>query len=374
MIIEIFGMLLKKNYTRAILIVMTLICMIIVTGHIVPEQMGFETTDLLEKYPTTLEQETPAAIIALDRESVLKKLRKGLEVLKVKQARNKVNWYMSKGIDLIEYETILQKNIKDLECTVYAREIRNSLVNKIKNEILCENNVQLDLTLHYSKYYSKNLFHLTLLFNVNKNISIKSLHLLDSLKLPICFMINPFTEDTEIKADLKKLNYPHEVLLNLEMESNQYPYIKPRSRAVYIHQTTEQINSLISDAFQVFPNAIGISTMNGTRAIANNYVLQTMGKYLTNKNMTIVDLTRVDNHNLGEVCNEHRIRCYKLKHLKGDMTPQRLEKLITMTKKMGVHILSLDLNESNLNLLIRNVSRLVENGIRISPMSYNISN
>lgn len=113
---------------------------------------------------------------------------------------------------------------------------------------------------------------------------------LENSKWEKTLSINAYSPNIALKK-LRFTSAQNEILLDLPMEPSNYPFLNPGKNGLYIHQTQEEVTSLLSEALDSLPKAKGYTTKYGDRAIENQPLLEKIFQFTTEKKLAFVDLT-----------------------------------------------------------------------------------
>ncbi len=357
---------------KRFIIILSILLTVVLSGHYLPMALKITPKKLLNEY-TYRGYTSLIAIVetSTDKDSTnyLERIKKSLTVNKIKKHRKSITWYVSNGIDLPVHTLSFQQSLKKNNCILLTSKENNRTPASLYTTFKCANNKEYALTIKIGDAFTNTIAQLAVVFKTSKSISIENMKLLDELTIPYTLLVDPYEKTETIFYDIKKLNSSFETVLLIPMEPLNYPYVNPGKNALYIHNTSEEIENKLDRAYNKLPKSIGIATINGTRAIVHTKLLQTVLEYTAAKRDLFIDLTRSSRSKAGALCSEYRMTCPRLRYYTFADIERYLNKNISIAQKKGEHTIAIPLTTKNLKAVKKIISKSSENGVTFVKLS-----
>lgn len=208
----------------------------------------------------------------------------------------KVQWLAAKGLPMHEYALGIEKAcLHNGIRIVDAREVRTSHSGFVRAEyILLKETPELSdtlrLTLRIGNQSVPGSARMALIFIGLDSIDLGDAALLRQSPIALNLGFDPMNSNPALQA-LKGGGGNLHLLAEIPMEPIAYPYINPGKHAIYLHFNDQQIAANLDNAFENMPQAKGIVTRFGDRAIENRPLLKRLFSYLVPHHLPLLDIT-----------------------------------------------------------------------------------
>ncbi|MBP5247459.1 MAG: divergent polysaccharide deacetylase family protein [Fibrobacter sp.] len=296
---------------------------------------------------TGLKEATP---ILADADPYMKKLLQEIPVLQVmpkKKKNSREIWKVGRGVSYPNYLLRAQKHLDKFGGKVLSmEEIESRTGTVVDFDFVAPFGDTFYVELQVADSFYNNTSRLAVAFYASKELAGFSSEL-NGLNYPYSLLITP-SELPVIKSGLKNLkNY--ESVIWLPMEDKKLRSKDFSKSMVFIHQSKTEIQDLVSDALKKFPNAQGIATRFGSRAVEQQALLHAMFKPLKDKDLWFMDLTNNRYSRTEDVCDEIHLNC----RIESPFDPSRMthanyvSKVLKSARRSGKAILILPLSDAS---------------------------
>lgn len=205
------------------------------------------------------------------------------------------------------------------------------------------------------------------------SITLADAALIQSFEFACNVAIDPFNPNPALqalKAGLGRVT----VLLDLPMEPMAYPYINPGKHALYLHFNDADVKRLLDEGLGLLPNAQGIVTRYGDRAIENRPLLKRLYAYLTPRRLPLLDLTGSPRSLAREVAGENGALSQRA-HLLTDSLEVEMDfaRKVSQAVKSGEAVMALQYSRMAFQKLSRSLadreSEFESMGLALVPLS-----
>lgn len=346
----------KMKHILAIFIVLT----ILVGGFVfllpkLTELQGSSQADV----PAETQKDSLAVQDSIqDTLSFKEKMNKALQPLQVSYSKRKKReiWTMGGGQTIITYLLQAQRFIeKNKGKVLYMEEIYRLDPSVFQGAWLDFLDDQGD-TLKFEIQVSRNEFKpgaslLAVAFQVTK-LTPELVVGLNNLDFPYDLLVPPFGLEDSFFLDLDRVKNK-EVVLWIAMESSKLNSVHNKLRPVRIHHTEEQIEAVISEAYQKLPEAKGIASRYGEQAVEHRQLLQAILKPAKDRNLWFLDNSMNKLSIVPQTCRDMELKCKSASHYNpdnssiDDYTRARLRE----ARRSGLSVMILPLSAGTLEKL-----------------------
>lgn len=350
-------------------VIIALLCfLIVIAGAFVAWQNEealsntLTATGLLEAAPKTA-----------DAEPYMEKLRNEIPVLKVlpkkkKEARDV--WQVGRGISMPNYLLRAQKHLNQFGGKVlYMEEFTRQNGNASANfDFTVPFGDTFRVELQVADSFNDKTSRLAVGFYASQKLS-KYVEDLNKLSYPYSMLITP-AEKPSIKDDLGRLqNYTPVIWIPMEDKVLQSKSLSKST--IRIHLSDAEIRELISDAMSSLPNAQGVATRQGSRAVEQKALLRAVMGPLKEKNFWFMDLSSNRYSKTLEVCESMDIKCRAESPLDVSRMTHAIyvSKVLKAALRSGKAILLLPLSKESFTAIENLKDEALSQGTEIVPMS-----
>ncbi len=293
----------------------------------------------------------------------------------VKRRPDKALITFPKGLPLHEYAYTLEQICNRNGIVLVNAEERRGLAGAGKNAIylLAWNQDTLKVVASMGQEAMAGSARLALVFAGLDSITLADAAQIQSAEFSCNVAIDPFNPNPALqalKAGLGRVT----VLLDLPMEPMAYPYINPGKHAVYLHFNDAAVKQLLDEALGLLPNAQGVATRYGDRAIENRPLLKRLYSYLTPRHLPLLDLTGSPRSLAREVAGENGALCQRA-YLLTDSLEVEMEfaRKVAQAVKSGEAVLALQYSRGGFQKLSRSLAdregEFESMGLALVPLS-----
>ncbi|MGL1903593.1 MAG: divergent polysaccharide deacetylase family protein [Fibrobacterales bacterium] len=359
------------NILKRISVIISLVLLFALAGHYIPYLLKVEPTPLLKEYQYRKRDVKKHELVYATPDSThyLTLLESEFSPHNVKTRRGKHTWFLSNGVALPVHALAFQNAITKHNCTVDQAKESNRTPRSLATIFTCPNKKTYNVTLKIGEAFTDATAKISIVFQTKSHIPIGDMKLLDDLHIPFTLLIDPYSSKKTIFYDIKKLQSKFETVLLVPMEPIRYPYVNPGKHALYIHNTENELEEKLDDAYSKIPNAIGFATINGTRAIVHDKLLTAILGYAADKQHLFIDLTKSSRSKAPEICSTLDITCPKMRLYTFADMDRYLTKSVSIAQKKGEHTIAIPLTTKNLHAIKKIISQSNETGITFVKLS-----
>lgn len=300
----------KMKHIIALIIVLTVIAAIVVA---LPKIFGTEVVPTKK----TVQEETAVDSTAKKTEDIPKdtasfetKFKEHMEIIQETKRRSKTYWTLGRGKTIIVYLLQAQRFIQDNGGQVISMEELhdNKVFQSARLELLKPSGDTLKLELQVSdNIFRSDASVLSIAFQVT-TLTPELIEALNQLDFPFNLLVMPFGMSETFYPDLDKVKNK-EVTLWLTMESSKLNKSHNKYRPLRIHHTEDQIETVVSDAKKLIPNAQGMVTKFGEQAVEHKQLLQAILRPAEKNKLWFLDITGNKQSKIMDACKDFKIKC-----------------------------------------------------------------
>lgn len=228
--------------------------------------------------------------------------------------KKKNTWVLGKGRTIIHYLLQAQKFLNENGGkALYMEELHDDRTQSQAARLIAEtpDGDTLTLTLEVSEsIFRDNASYLSIAFQVT-NLTPELVVGLNELDYPFDLLVTPFNVGDRFFDDLDRIRNK-ELVLWLLMESPNLDSRHRKMKPIRIHHTEEQIEGIINEAKNLVPNAQGIATRFGERAVEHKQLLEAIFNSAQKQQLWFADLTQDQKSITSELCKENSISCKEI--------------------------------------------------------------
>lgn len=284
-----------------------------------------------------------APILQANADPYIQELLEAIPVSKIvpkKKNASRIIWQVGRGISYPNYLLRAQKHLESHGGKVLSmEEIHANRASKVLLDFVAPFGDTFHIEMQMADTFYDNTSRLAVAFYTNSKLKLFSSHL-NQLKYPYSLLITP-SEMPELKNELEKLN-GYESVIWLPMESKQKIQ---KYKPIYIHHSENDIRTMLQDAMEQIPNAIGVATRFGDRAVEQQALLHAIFRPLKELRLWFMDLTNNRYSKTQEVCDEISLKCRLEKPFNPNQTnySDYIKSVLRMAQRSGKAILMLPL-------------------------------
>jgi polysaccharide deacetylase 2 family uncharacterized protein YibQ len=330
--------------------------LIITSTVIIPIKLNLKLPILLAEYHHPLMDKWNLEIVKSDSIEIthlnsFEQIKKELGPTKIKKRKTgrwprPEIWYFHRGYDLILHSLKLQKTLKQLKCKL-IKSNESKEFKQIDSEFHCPNdNESQSVRFQLSNKWSDDIAKISILFEVEKEISIQNLAILDSLNFIFGLIVNPYYLDSNLTHDIRKLKSP-DILIKTPLEAKGR---FPDRLTLAISHTSWEIHQKISTLSQISPNALGLMPVLGSLALHHSGFLDNFMKTLNERKLILAIPHKNNNSLIEDRCTHFQVNCQYLSRGKfsAKSPSQFIKSQIKESRKRGTSILTLPLRKDYL--------------------------
>ena len=240
-------------------------------------------------------------------EHVMEPLQTGYSKRKKRQI-----WTMGGGQTIITYLLQMQRFVKkNGGKTLYMEELYNldaSVFQAATVDLLDDKGDTLKIELQVSRNeYRPGASLLSVAFEVT-DLTPEKIVALNKLDFPYDLLIPPFGLSDGFYNFLDNVKNK-ELVLWLTMESTKLNRVHNKLRPLRIHHTEEQIETVITDAMALMPNAVGIASRYGEQAVEHKQLMQAILKPAEKNHLWFLDLSTNKLSKVPQTCKDMTLSC-----------------------------------------------------------------
>jgi len=333
---------------RHLIIFLSLVTILLFVGYVVPHFFAVPQISFLSQFQSSPEV---TDTIPTDTLPYIDQLKNSIPVIKVIPARksNREVWMVGKGISLPNYLLRAQKHLERQQGRVLRME-ELAKPNAVNFDFRTPDGDTLQIELRTSEIFLDSASQIAVAFMVD-TLTLASLDALNKLPFGYALLITPFQAPPSLFYDLDRLKNK-ELVIWLPMESYSLQENRLAQDAICIHHTEKAIEEKIENAFSRIPNAAGVATRMGQRAVEHRNLLNALFKPISEHQRWFLDLTQNRYSKVPEACKNFSMTC---KQITPYTTKVSLEKYISdglwSATRTGSAVLVLPLTEESLGVV-----------------------
>jgi len=360
------------RFVRHFIILVASLGFLFLAGHVLPKLLGVSPSSLVPEFA-----QNPAAdsLAPLDTLSFSDGLKQAIPVLKTIKGRGKGPtkkpdvWMLGNGISIPNYMLRAQRYILENKGQVIRMD---ELHGKMPSGMLtCADSSGNAFTveLRVGESFLDSASRIGVAFTID-SLTIPMLNSLNNLDFTITLLVTPFDSSKALFAMLDQLKRK-ELVAWIPMESYNLLNTKLGSRSIQIHHSESDIESTIEEAFRRMPEATGVATRLGQRAVEHKPLLDALLKPLAKRKAWFWDLTANRFSRTQEACEEIGISCRRSTPYNPDITTPELyiAQALNLARKSGKAALALPLTEQTLDAMAHFKENAAAQGTEIVNMS-----
>ena len=350
-------------------VIIALLCFLIVmAGAFVAWQNGealsntLKAVGLLETSPKTA-----------DAQPYMEKLRAEIPVLEVLPKKKKDErevWKVGRGVSLPNYLLRAQKHLNRFGGKVlYMEEFASpGGTASASLDFTVPFGDTFQVKLQVADSFCDNTSRLAIGFYASSNLS-KYIEDLNRLDYPYSMLITP-AEKVSISADLDRLQ-GYAPVIWLPMEDRKLQPTSLSKSMIRIHLSDAEIQEIVLDAISQTPNAQGVASREGSRAVEQKALLRAVFAPLKERNLWFMDLSSNRYSKSLDVCETVGIEC----RIESPLDETRMtydhyvSNVLKTAQRSGKAILLLPLAKGSFKAIEKLKDATFSQGTEIVPMS-----
>lgn len=306
-------------------------------------------------------------------EPYMEKLRNEIPVIKVLPKKKKDGrevWKVGRGVSLPNYLLRAQKHLNKFGGKVLYMEefIRQNGEVSASLDFTVPFGDTFKVELRVADSFSDNTSRLAVGFYASAKLS-RYIEELNRLSYPYSMLVTP-AEKASIDADLGRLQ-GYTPVIWLPMEDKVLQSRALSKFTIRIHLSDAEIREIVADAMEQIPDAKGVATRQGSRAVEQKALLRAVLGPLKEKKLWFMDLTSNRYSKSIEVCEGMNMKCRAESPLDVSRMTHAIyvSKVLKAAQRSGKAILLLPLSKESF-LAIENLKdEAFAQGTEIVPMS-----
>lgn len=251
-----------------------------------------------------------AQVVSANPDPYIKRLQSEFPVLKIRPKKKKDRreiWFLGKGVSFPNYLLRAQRHLENEGGKVLKMEEvrnRNNSVS-VLFDFVAPFADTFRVELQTDETFLDSTSSLAIGFFAGPNLE-QFAPILNKLTYPYSLLITP-SEKEKLKFGLRTLS-GYETVLWIPMESkSKLP--KEIKSVVYIHLSKSEIQEIMTKAFADFPEASGVASRFGDRAVEQKALLNAMFLPMQDRNLWFLDLSDNRYSKSDEACQEIGLEC-----------------------------------------------------------------
>jgi polysaccharide deacetylase 2 family uncharacterized protein YibQ len=240
----------------------------------------------------------------LTEADLVRQLGEAIGVYQVRTLSERRLWLLSKGSGLVASALEAKKWLEDKPCHI-NRMREHSSPHSIDLDVKCSTGF-FPVRIQEGTYYRPGSSQLRVFF-YGDSLTLRQMHVLESLDFPYTLIIDPFKAPRQTFHDLNKLRNA-KIMIRLPLEPDNYPYVNPGRHTLLISMSKEAISDVINQAFRQLPQAIGVASSHGSRALNNRAFTHLFLSELESRRAIFLNLLLQENV-VAQLCRGRRIHC-----------------------------------------------------------------
>lgn len=285
-----------------------------------------------------------------DTSPYLQKLQNEIPVLKILPKKNgkREIWEVGQGVSLPNYLLRAQKHLNQSGGKVLHMEEKPSAsdADVALLDFLAPFGDTFQVAIQVADSFYDNTSQLAVGFSAGENWR-NFFPKLQALDYPYTLLVTPGEKPGKRSQKPEKIQEP---VLWLPMEDKKLQFKKQTKSMIFVHQSDSEIQEQIESLLENLPNAQGVASKWGSRAVEQQALLRAVFAPLKKKGFWFLDLTGNRYSKTLEVCKEMKLKCRSISPF--DPAHQThanyVENILKLTKRSGNGILILPLSEASL--------------------------
>lgn len=338
--VAIFWNMKKKN------VLFALICFLILAAGVF---VVCENSKAAENALVSFGLKAPKPMTA-DAVPYIQKLRDEIPVIGIERSKKKENreiWKVSKGVSFPNYLVRAQNHLKKFGGKVlYMEELSKDRQQVVDFDFVAPFGDTFRVELRMGESFGGNTSKLAVGFYAGSELP-KFVEDLNKLNYPYSMLISPSAK-AFFESSLSRLK-AYSPVIWLPMESRSDIPGQFKSEAIKIHHSEPEIQEIVSDAMKKIPNASGIATRWGDRAVEQETLFRPIFSILKERDMWFMDLTGNRYSKTDGLCEKMQINC----RTESPFNPNRMtqsvyvKNTLTAAQRTGKAILLLPLSNGS---------------------------
>lgn len=356
---------------RHFLILAVCVGLLVLLGHVLPKALDLAPEALVPRLAPVPADTTAKA----DTTSFAGGLKKSFPVLKEIKGKGRGPnkkpdvWMLGNGISIPNYMLRAQRYIREHKGRVLRME---ELHGKMPSALLhCVDSLDKPLTIEVrvGELFLDSASRIGVAFMVD-TLTPATLNALNDLDFTVTLLVTPFDSSKALFAMLDQLKHK-ELVAWIPMESYNLLSAKLGAHSIQIHHSEADIEKTIEEAFRRMPDAAGVATRLGQRAVEHKPLLQAMLKPLAKRQAWFWDLTANRFSSTNEACSELGMPCRRSAPYNPDVTTLDIyiTAALNLARKSGKAAIALPLTKDALAAVAHFKESATAQGTEIVKMS-----
>ncbi len=364
------------RFGRHILLLLVSIGLLVLVGHVLPKALKIPAARLV---PSVLSEPPPDTTVAKDTLGFDGGLQASLPVLKSIKGRGKgVNkkpdiWMLGNGISIPNYMLRAQRFILSRGGHVVSMEELHAKMPSAMLTYSDSSGNKRTVELRVGESFLDSASRIAVAFMVD-TLTPSSLAALSQLDFTITLLVTPFDSSKALFAMLDQLPRK-ELVAWIPMEAQGLLSARLGANSIQIHHSESEIAGTIDEAFRRMPEAAGVATRYGQRAVEHAPLLEAVLKPLAKRKAWFWDLSGNRFSRTLEACESIGMPCKRSSPFNPDNNT--LDNYVTqglnLARKSGKAAIALPLNQQALDLMKDFKTQATAQGTEIVKMSTIVS-
>lgn len=355
---------------RHLILLFASIFLLVLAGHWIPKAFDLSVQDWLPATPSIL----PSDTVEVDSISFEDGLKSALPVLKTIKSRTRTPkrpevWVVGNGISMPNYMLRAQQYIHSQNgAVIRMEEIHGRLPAALLSCIDSSGN-PLQVEVRIGDSYLDSASRIGVAFMIEE-LTPATLLALTRLEFPLTLLVPPFDTSKSLFAMIDQIPNKEWVAW-IPMEGRTLLDRHLGAHSIQIHHSESDIESTIADAFRRLPEAAGVATRHGQRAVEHKPLLLATLKPIAKRKKWFWDLTGNRFSHTNAACAELGAQC----KVSAPYQPHRttlesyIQRGLYLARKSGVAAIVLPLNDESLDAMFRFKESASAQGTEIVKMS-----
>lgn len=249
-------------------------------------------------------------IVSADPDPYIKRLQSEMPVQKIRPKKKKGDqrevWLLGKGVSLPNYLLRAQRHLeKEGGKVLKMEEVFSRNSSSVLFDFVAPFADTFRVELQTDESFLDSTSKLAIGFLASSNLS-QFTQDLNKLTYPYSLFVTPSDKEA-LKPGLEALS-AHETVLWIPMES-KLKLSKEIQNVIYIHLTESDIQDIMAKAFAEFPEASGVASRFGDRAVEQKALLRAVFSQIQRRNLWFMDLSDNRYSKSDEACQEIGLEC-----------------------------------------------------------------
>lgn len=318
--------------------------------------------------------ESDSSIIPIDTIPYIQKLKESLPLVKslYSEKRKKHTWTLGKGKTIPVYLLQIQKHIQahqgqiiDMEELFLPNAFQSASLTFI-DPLGDTSFVELQIS---ENIFSDSISKMAVAFEII-DLSNELILKLNQLDFPYSILVTPFDLSNNFHYQMDQLNNVEPVLW-LYMESEKLRGSHHSKNPIRIHHTEQKIEEIIEIAKKNFPEAKGIATRYGEKAVEHRNLLNAIFKSIQQKDLWFLDLTENRSSLVNEICKNYPLKCKQVSAYSKETSTieDYISKNLRLALRTGTSYIILPLTLNNLTEIEKLKEKAASQGTEITTLS-----